>query len=579
LLTRPITRLLLLAILCGLAVTPFLRWGSPSGHDFEFHLHSWMDVHQQWAQGVVYPRWAALAQWGYGEARFLFYPPGSWTLGATLGAILPWKIVPAVYCWIVLTLAGASMYALARRWLDPPDALFAAAFYALNPYHLLIVYWRSAFAELLAAVVIPLVVLRLLRIKEDGVRPILWLSLALATAWLANAPAALMIHYSTAGLVAVMVLQERSARERARILFRSALAILLGAGLAAFYLVPAIYEQAWINAAALLSPGVRPQDNFLFTTMADVDHNRFNLLVSLVALSEIAFVVLVVWLARPRKKTENGRAGQWGNREVKQAASKVNKDQLDRSAWMLLASWAAAAAFVMLPVSDLLWQHLPKFRFVQLPFRWLLCLNPPLALLLSVATIRLASWRSAVVRWTARAIVSATLLATLLVAGHRIQPPWWDQSADIQEMDDAISDGVGYEGTDEYVPAGDDPYELNKDLPQVSVAGTAPANLQMLTWNATDKHFFVHAEAGENLTLRLFNYPAWKVIVNGRKIATRSSEVTGLMIIPVASGVSDVQIYFSRTPDRVAGDIVSLVSLAVLVALWIRKVPARRACP
>ncbi|MGA9354174.1 MAG: hypothetical protein WBV46_10830 [Terriglobales bacterium] len=526
-----------------------------------------MDVQQQWEQGVVYPRWAGLAQWGYGEARFLFYPPISWTLGAALGAVLPWKIVPGVYCWLILTLAGASMYALARQLLDPPDAFFAAAFYALNPYHLLIVYWRSAFAELLAAIFVPLIVLCLLRITQDGVRPILCLSLTLAGAWLANAPAALMIHYSVAGLLAVMALLEKSARERTRILFRSTLAMLMGAGLAAFYLVPAIYEQPWINAAALLSPGVRPQDNFLFTTMADVDHNRFNLLVSLVALSEIVFMVLVVWLARPRRDAV----------DKSKTMNVVTRDRLNRSAWILLAVWAAAAAFVMLPLSDVLWLHLPKFRFVQLPFRWLLCLNAPLALFLAVATARLSTRHSAIMRWTARGVVSASLLATLLVAGQRIQPPWWDQSGDIREMADAISDGIGYEGTDEYVPIGADPYEINKDLPQVSVAGVAPSNLQMLAWNATDKHFVVRVEAGEDLTLRLFSYPAWKVKVNGQNVGTRSTEVTGLMIIPVASGESDVQVYFSRTPDRLAGDVFSLISLAVFLVLWIRKTPPRRA--
>ena len=57
-----------------------------------------------------------------------------------------------------VTLAGATD-ALARRWLAPPDATFAAAFYAINPYHLVIVYWRSAYAELLAAIVVPLVLL------------------------------------------------------------------------------------------------------------------------------------------------------------------------------------------------------------------------------------------------------------------------------------------------------------------------------------------------------------------------------------------------------------------------------------
>ena len=155
----------------------------------------------QWHQGILYPRWAALAHWGYGEARFLFYPPASWTLGAALGTILPWKMVPAAYCWIALSLAGLSMYQLAREWLSPRDALFAAGFYAVNPYHLLIVYWRSAFAELLAAALLPLLLLAVLRLRDPGFRPVLWLSVILAAAWLTNAPAAVMIHYSVAGLV------------------------------------------------------------------------------------------------------------------------------------------------------------------------------------------------------------------------------------------------------------------------------------------------------------------------------------------------------------------------------------------
>jgi uncharacterized membrane protein len=199
---NPISRALVLAGACLLVIIPFFWWGIPSGHDFEFHVFSWMDVLGQWKHGIVYPRWAALAHWGYGEARFIFYPPASWTLGATLGAILPWKLVPGAYCWLVLSLAGSAMYRLAREWLPPRDALFAAIFYALNPYHLLVVYWRSAYAELLAASLLPLLLLFLLRVfspeSESDFRPTLWLSLTLAAAWLTNAPAAVMIHYSAA---------------------------------------------------------------------------------------------------------------------------------------------------------------------------------------------------------------------------------------------------------------------------------------------------------------------------------------------------------------------------------------------
>ena len=150
---------MLLGAVCFVAIMPFLWHGTPSGHDFEFHMFSWMEVRGQWQQGIVYPRWAALAHWGSGEARFLFYPPASWILGAAMGAILPWRIVPGAYIWIVLCLSGLSTFQLARNWLPPPDALFAAVVYAVNPYHLLIVYWRSAYAELLASALLPLLLL------------------------------------------------------------------------------------------------------------------------------------------------------------------------------------------------------------------------------------------------------------------------------------------------------------------------------------------------------------------------------------------------------------------------------------
>jgi non-canonical purine NTP pyrophosphatase (RdgB/HAM1 family) len=547
LLRNPISRALVLGSACLLAIAPFFWRGSPSGHDFEFHMFSWMEVLGQWQHGILYPRWAALAHWGYGEARFLFYPPASWTLGAALGAALPWKMVPGAYCWMVLTLAGAAMYRLAREWFPLPDALFAAAFYALNPYHLLIVYWRSAYAELLAATLLPLLLLCLLRLKEPGFRPTLWLSLTLAAAWLTNLPAAVMIHYSVTGLGTLLAVQNRSWRP----LLRTALAVTLGAGLASFYLLPAIHEQGWINLSEVLSPGVRPQDNFIFTGIADPDHNRFNLLVSTIALAEIGMLAFAIWFSRRTKHVGTAAPGCPGARSG--AAS-------NQSPWMLLSAWGAGTALLMLSVTNWLWQHLPKLRFVQLPFRWLLCMNAALAMLLPMAAKR----------WTPRLLASAVLLAVVILAGYRIQLPWWDFAADIREMSDAIADGTGYEGADEYVPAGADPYELNKSLPRVSDDKGAPVPSEMLAWAQTEKHFKVHTAAAQNLTVRLFSYPAWEVVVNGKPTETQRTDVTGLIVIPIAAGDNDVQLHFHRTSDRLVGNVVSLISLALFVVAWFK---------
>src|SRR5215467_11571352 len=193
-----------MVVIAGTALAvlvPMLFLGLPSGHDFEFHVNSWMEVVQQWKQGIVYPRWASWAHYGFGEARFIFYPPGSWLLGALLGLALPWALVSAAYVWIAMVAAGFSMFFLAHRFLPPRDATFAAALYAVNPYHLVIVYWRSAFAELLASCLLPLLVLLASRVANGERRVVLPLALLLAAAWLTNAPAAVMIHYSLALLV------------------------------------------------------------------------------------------------------------------------------------------------------------------------------------------------------------------------------------------------------------------------------------------------------------------------------------------------------------------------------------------
>ena len=73
--------------------------------------------------------------------------------------------------------------------------------------------------------------------------------------------------------------------------------------------------------------------------------------------------------------------------------------------------------------------------------------------------------------------------------------------------------------------------------------------------------------------MRLFNYPAWKVTVNGRGVTTATSPVTGLMIVPIEAGKNDVEVDFTRTRDRTFGDTASVLSATIFVLLWIRTRP------
>ncbi len=76
--------------------------------------------------------------------------------------------------------------------------------------------------------------------------------------------------------------------------------------------------------------------------------------------------------------------------------------------------------------------------------------------------------------------------------------------------------------------------------------------------------------------MRLFSYPAWSVVVNGKPTETGRTDVTGLIVIPIAAGDSDVRIHFRRTTDRLVGGVVSLISLGLLIGAWIKTQPKTR---
>src|SRR5215469_6338045 len=507
-------------------VLPFLHFGIPSGHDFEFHFHSWLEVADDWRNGLMFPHWAALEHYGYGEARFIFYPPLSWSLGAALGFVLPWKLVPAAYIWIALTLSGASMFLVARQWFSRTDALFAAAFYAANPYHLVIVYWRSAFAELLAAAYLPLLLLYVLRSEEGRARVIAPLSLILAAGWLTNIPSAVMMNYSIALLLLSIAIRHRSFR----VLGYGAASVALGAAIAAVYLLPAWHQQSWANLDEVLSPGVRPQDNFLFAVTPDPEHNQFNRLVSVVAVWEMTILGGAFVLSR-----------------------RLRRDKI----WWPLVIWSIAISVLMFRFTLPLWQYLPQLRFLQFPWRWLLCLNVALAAAMVLGFRRI---------WL-RIAISIVAFGAVVLGWHSIMRPWWDHAGDIQEMVDNQSDGIGNEGVDEYVPARVESTDVDQNAPEVRFDGHGIGNIQVVQWRPEDRMISADANASGNLVLKLFNYPNWSVEVNGVVEHSETTPQTGLLVVPIHAGASRIHIRWAEGWDRKVGAAISIVAFG-LVGVW-----------
>jgi 6-pyruvoyl-tetrahydropterin synthase related domain len=538
-----------LSFLASLALLlPFFWLGSASGHDFEFHVASWLDVAYQWQHGIFYPHWTAWTNNGFGEPRYIFYPPLSWMLGAALSLILPSSWVPAAFILLTQTLAGLSAFLLLRRLVSPKAACLGAVFYAANPYALLVTYIRSDFAEQLACAIFPLLLLAALRLadllrdEKPKLSSIPRFALLFAAVWLCNAPAGVIASYSMALVFAWAVLQRRSWK----IALRSAAALALGFGLAAFYLIPAAYEQRWVNIAQALSSGLLPSQNFLFTALDDVEHTWFNWISSFCALLLILLAASTALASR--KFTRN-------------AASSSS-----RSLWEAMLLLGTAATILMLRFSAPLWNLLPKLRFVQFPWRWMSFLAVVCCCFFAAAVERRRGWL-----WFALYVAFAVPLAFFLT-----QNTWWDPD-EMSTQKAAITSGTGYEGVDEYDPVGDDHLDLPKHAPLAAVLPASPdeptvpapkAKIDVQLWQPENKKIFVETTEPARIAVRLLNYPAWRVTVNGQFVTPQRPDDVDQMIVPIAGGKSEIQIRFARTPDRTGGMALSAFSVLICIGLF-----------
>jgi len=524
--------LYLVALAATAIVTPMCFLGNASGHDFQPHVASWIEAAGQWREGIIYPRWAAGANSGFGEPRFIFYPPLSWMLGAAFGSILPWRMVPGVFVWLSVLAAGMSMWRLAREWLSPKQALAAALFFAANPYHLALIYYRSDFAELLASALFPLMLFGAFGVFRHGWPRVPILAFAFAAIWLSNAPAGVIASYSLTLLLVVGCIVTRSIRP----LLLGGLSMLAGWGLAAFYLVPAWWEQRWVQISAAVSTAYNPEHNFLFTRANDPEFIQFNWKISAVAAVVLLFTT--VGIAFCFRKCREGP-----------------------QVWWMLAALSVAGAVLMLPPSALVWRHLPELRFLQFPWRWLLALDLAFAFFAAAAVGR----RLRFVWWLTLAIAICATAVT--IAGDAS----WD-SEDVTAVVEDIRTG-GYEGIEGFQPLSANVDELDDENPVVGefdpesgdVEVTAQTQIEIKKWSAESKIFDAKSNEPVTLALRLLNYPAWQVQVDGGNVTAGTASQTGQMLVPLTAGSHHVQVQFRRTRDRTVGIVISALSIVCLL--------------
>jgi hypothetical protein len=371
-----------------------------------------------------------------------------------------------------------------------------------------------------------------------------FLAIAFAAVWLTNAPAGVVASYS----LAMMFVWTAAKKKSWRPLLNGTAALALGFGLAGFYLVPAAYEQRWVNISLALASGLQPSQNFLYAVIADAEHNAFNRIASNTAVLIIVLTGIFAALNFSRSRS----SGQ----------------PLKKSLWGTLVALSVTAAFLMLRISNIFWEALPKLRFVQFPWRWMSILAIPFVVFISAA---IGQKRA---RGYTAAMIVAVLASLACTATYMVRHTWWD-SEDVPVLLEALKNDEGFEGVDEYDPLGDDHSLLPEKLERVMVTPVpeaeaelkSPAEITVQRWTAERKEMRITTREPAVLKLRLLDYPAWRVEVNEAVVVPEQTGETAQITAPLATGSSRVLVRFIRTPDRTVGAVISGVSALIALLL------------
>jgi hypothetical protein len=262
--------LILLAV-AALLLAPSLVVGTMISHSSPQNLTWAEQFADQFRDGVLYPRWLPQSFDGLGSPTFYFYPPIAFW-GDALLSVATFNVPSVSYrlsfsTLLLLWASGLAMHAWLRAEAPSPRiALYGAVGYMAAPYHLLDHYYRGAYAEFAAYIVLPLLALSIRRIAEGRRSAPILFALAYAALPMAHLPTALLISVTVLPLY-VLYRGGRLGTPKLALAFfvRCALGGALGLGVASIYLIPALGLQSWIPVDTFWISYYRVERWFLLT--------------------------------------------------------------------------------------------------------------------------------------------------------------------------------------------------------------------------------------------------------------------------------------------------------------------------
>ena len=593
---------LLLVLLFSLfTIGPLLRPGYFwEAHDARHSVYFLFEFDRGFQDGNLYPRWQPDFAFGYGYPFFNIYGPLSTYAGEAFH-LLGLSFTDAVKAVFALAVVGSglAMYGFVKQIMGRQAGLVAAVAYMVIPYRLVDLYVRAALAESMAYLFVPLVLWGAwATLHHPRLANILGLALAYAGLMVTHPLTALLLTLILVFYVAFLALARLNDGQPWRglsrqstwtlgghlgnILIPTALGLLLGLGLSAIFLVPAMTESrfvrldqwyggryAWGGDFVEFFQLFSPQWGFGASVPGPDDDVSFQMGMVPLTLGLLALAPLF-------RKQARARLGQPAVRLI-----------------AFFAGLTAIVVLLMLGISAPLWQILPLARLAQFPWR-----------LLSVTVVSMAFLCGAAAKGIQPKDTfvdfSTLLLVGLLILGSlpfmRVES-MSEQEVSLaglmrfQQSSDEMTGSTAWVRkiptwspmADYYIAGVPVTSKISHEDLLHQVGRIRASTLELHAGSEVVQYW---AERPMLLTFNTFYYPGWhayqldpgtNAVIEELPIALRGE--LGLMTVRIQAGEGRVLLRFEDTPIRKLGTAVTFGCLALVAALLLARLALRARKP
>jgi len=361
----------------------------------EGYLTGYDKLHLLWAQqflksqtaGIFYPQWVADANLGCGNATFIFYPPLTFFIYSLINIFIKDVLmVISISAFLGMFASGITMYIFCRMHMARFNALLSSILYMAMPYHLIDLYTRMALAEFWAFPWIPLICFFTVKIRERKIFYLIGLSISYSGLILTHLPTAFLFSPFLISYSIFLLFKEH---DRKYFLYR-VIALCFGLSISSFYLVPAFFEQQYVNIEYLTKYASSVKYNFLFSSY--VQNLALNRKISQVAITTSLIAIVLLILRMFHKEKSDASPLSYGS---------------------FFSVTIIIIFLMMLSYSKALWENLPFLKYVQFPTRLLSLTSFLASLSISLIFEELFNRPNFIKRWIR--IVSVFVISILIL--------------------------------------------------------------------------------------------------------------------------------------------------------------------